>query len=236
MSEIIEINGLCAGYGRDDIIKDISLSASGGQLIALMGPNGSGKTTLLRALLGLIRVTSGNIRFLGRDAMGMSAKERARHVSFIPQFSTPPEGFTVEEIVAMGRNPHDSSPQADRAAVESSMERMGLENLRDKYAARISGGEYQRVLLARALAQESRLMLLDEPTAHMDIKHRMDTMRMLAFLKSDKLIIGVFHDLDLVKNHADRAIMMKNGKIVNDAFASSVITEDIINSVFEIPE
>ena len=234
MTELLQIEKLCAGYGRRDVIKDISLSADIGQFIALLGPNGGGKTTLLRTVLGLLKASSGNIFLSGEDTNKMSHKNRSKKLSFIPQVSSPLEGFSVEEIVAMGRNPHDTGSAVDRLAIDRSIERLNLEVLRDSDVSHISGGEYQRVLIARAFAQETDIMLLDEPTAHLDIKYRIETMKILRSLKPGKLIIGVFHDIDLVKDFADRIVMLKSGKIVADGSVSQVLTSACINQVFDI--
>ncbi|MFA5105044.1 MAG: ABC transporter ATP-binding protein [Candidatus Margulisiibacteriota bacterium] len=234
MTELIKIEKLCAGYGRQDIIKDISLSADKGEFVALLGPNGGGKTTLLRAVLGLLKISSGSVFLSGEDAKKMTTKNKSKKLSFIPQVSSPLEGFSVEEIIAMGRNPHDTGSEADLIAIDRSIEKVNLKNLRNTDVSRISGGEYQRVLIARALAQETDIMLLDEPTAHLDIKYRIETMRTLRALKAEKLIIGVFHDIDLVKDFADRVVLMKSGKIAADGEVSQVLSPVLINEVFDI--
>ncbi len=234
MSELLKIEELCAGYGRQDVIAGISLSAGKGEFIALMGPNGSGKTTLLRALLGTLKISVGSVCFEGEGSNKMSPKARARKVSFIPQVSSPLAGFSVEEIISMGRNPHDTGAAKDKIAVDVSLERLNLISLRDTDVSHISGGEYQRVLIARALAQETGIMLLDEPTAHLDIRYRIETMKILACLKTEKLIIGVFHDIDLVKKFADRVVMMKSGKIVADGSIAQTLNNDLLKTVFDI--
>jgi len=234
MADILEIKDLCAGYGHKDILKDISFCASKGEFIALLGPNGSGKTTLLRSIIGLTKISSGNVFLGGEDSKKMSPKARARKLSFIPQVSSPLEGFSVEEIIEMGRYPHDTGSLADRIAVESSMGKLNLKGLRGSDVSRISGGEYQRVLIARAIVQETEIMLLDEPTAHLDIRYRIETMRILGSLKTEKLIIGVFHDIDLVKDYADRVIMMKSGRIAVDGPAEKVLNDQSIRDIFDI--
>lgn len=234
MSELLKIEKLCAGYGRQDVITGISLFAGKGEFVALMGPNGSGKTTLLRALLGLLKISAGSVRFEGKESNKMSARSRARKVSFIPQVSSPLEGFSVEEIVSMGRNPHDTGALKDRIAVETSLERLDLKGFRNTDVSHISGGEYQRVLIARALVQETDIMLFDEPTAHLDIRYRIETMKILACLKTEKLIIGVFHDIDLVKKFTDRVVMMKSGKIVADGSIAQTLNNDLLKAVFDI--
>ncbi len=234
MSELLKIHGLSAGYGQKNIIKDICFSSGSCGFVALMGPNGCGKTTLLRAVLGLLRIFSGNVLIRGEDVRSMGSKKRAKKMSFIPQASSPPAGFSAEEIIAMGRYPHDAGHDADRLAIENSIRRMDLNNLKDSDVSRISGGEYQRVLIARALAQETEIMLLDEPTAHLDIKYRLDTMHILKSLKPEKLIIGVFHDTDLVRKYADRVILMKSGTIVADAPPGEALAGNLIHEVFGV--
>jgi ABC-type cobalamin/Fe3+-siderophores transport system ATPase subunit len=234
MSELLKIDALCAGYGRKNIIDEICFSSGASGLVALMGPNGCGKTTLLRAVLGLLRASSGHVLISGEDVRNMGYKARARKMSFIPQASSPIAGFSAEEIIAMGRHPHDTGSASDRIAVEASIVRMNLQALRASDVSRISGGEYQRVLIARALAQETGIMLLDEPTAHLDIKYRLETMRMLKSLKTEKLIIGVFHDIDLVGRYADRVVMMKSGRIAADGDTARVLTDAAIREIFDI--
>ncbi len=234
MSELLKIEKLCAGYGGPDVINDVTMRAEKGEFIALMGPNGSGKTTFLRALLGILKATSGSILMSGERLDKVNPKERAKRISFIPQVSSPVPGFSVEEIVAMGRNPHDTGPTKDRAAVESSLDRLNLTALKDADISRISGGEYQRVLIARALAQGTDIMLLDEPTAHLDIKYRVATMRILGSLRSEKLIIGVFHDIGLVKEFADRVVMMKNGRVIAYGNVEETLSDKVLNNVFDI--
>jgi len=234
MSELLKIEKLCAGYGRSDVITGISLSAGKGEFVALMGPNGSGKTTLLRALLGTLKISAGSVYFEGEESNKMSPKARARKVSFIPQVSSPLAGFSVEEIISMGRNPHDTGAAKDKIAVDVSLERLNLISLRDADVSHISGGEYQRVLIARALAQETDIMLLDEPTAHLDIRYRIETMKILACLKTEKLIIGVFHDVELVRGFSDRVIMMKSGKVAGDGSVTQILTGAVIGQVFEV--
>lgn len=234
MTELIKIEKLCAGYGRSDVINDISISADKFGFIALLGPNGSGKTTLLRSILGLTKISSGSIFLGGEDSKKMSPKDRARKLSFIPQVSSPLEGFSVEEIIEMGRYPHNTGASSDIVAVERSMDKLNLKDMRDSDVSRISGGEYQRVLIARALAQETEIMLLDEPTAHLDIKYRLETMEILRSLKSEKLIIGVFHDIELIRSFADRVIMMKSGCIAVDEPAEKGLNDQFIRDIFDI--
>lgn len=234
MTELLKIEKLSAGYGRRDVITNVSLSADKGAFIALMGPNGGGKTTLLRSALGLLNTSSGSVLLSGEDAKRMTIRNRSKRLSFIPQVSSPLEGFSVEEIVAMGRNPHDTGAAKDKIAVDVSLERLNLISLRNTDVSHISGGEYQRVLIARALAQETNIMLLDEPTAHLDIRYRIETMKILASLKAEKLIIGAFHDIDLVRKYADRVVMMKSGKIVADGNIAQTLNDELLKAVFDI--
>lgn len=234
MGDILEVNGLCAGYGNKDVLKDITFRASKGQFISLLGPNGSGKTTLFLTLLGILKTSSGSIFLEGKSPDSLPPKQLARVISFIPQVSSPLKGFTVEEIVSMGRHPYGGDTSGDIRAIEEAIKKMDLSGLRDKDISRISGGEYQRVLIARSLAQGTQVMLLDEPTAHLDIKYQIEIAQMLKAFAGEKLIIGAFHDINLVKNYADRVIMMRSGKVVADGSVSQVLTADIIKEVFDV--
>ncbi len=234
MGDILEIQGLCAGYGHKDILKDITFRASRGQFISLLGPNGSGKTTLFLALLGILKISSGNIFLNGQPLSSMSPKQMAKIVSFIPQVSSPVKGFTVEELVSMGRHPYGEDSSKDRRAIEEAIKKMDLSRFRDKDISRISGGEYQRVLIARALAQGTDIMLLDEPTAHLDIKYQIEIAQMLKAFAGEKLIIGAFHDINLVKNYADRVIMLRSGTVVADGSVPQILTPELIQDVFNV--
>jgi len=234
MANILEIKDLCAGYGHKDILKGISFHASKGEFISLLGPNGSGKTTLFLTLLGILKASSGSIFLDGKSPDSLPPKQLAKIISFIPQVSSPVKGFTVEEIVSMGRHPYGEDASKDRRAIEEAIKKMDLSGLRDKDISRISGGEYQRVLIARSLAQRTEIMLLDEPTAHLDIKYQTEIAQMLKAFAGEKLIIGAFHDINLVKNYADRVIMLRSGAIVADGSVPQVLTPDIIKEVFDV--
>ena len=134
----------------------------------------------------------------------------------------------------MGRHPYGVDASKDRSAIEEAIKKMDLSGLRDKDISRISGGEYQRVLIARAFAQGTNIMLLDEPTAHLDIKYQIEIAQMLKAFAGEKLIIGAFHDINLVKNYADRVIMLRSGRVVTDGSVSQVLTTNIIKEVFDV--
>ncbi len=236
MSKILEIKDLIVGYGRKNILEGINLSFEKPQFVVLIGENGSGKTTLLRAILGFFRKKQGTIKIYGKEISEISPNELAGLISFIPQISSPLNGFTVFEVVEMARASIRATKKEHLDIVNRSLERMDLTKIKDKFVTDLSGGEYQKVLFARALAQQAKIMLLDEPTAHLDIKNKIHLLSLINELKGEKLIISVMHDLDRLKENADRAIFIKNGQLFLDGLASAVLTKENIDKVFDLED
>ncbi|HII61438.1 ABC transporter ATP-binding protein [Pyrococcus horikoshii] len=192
-------------YGNFEALRDVKFKAKKGELLAIIGPNGSGKSTLLKCIAGILK-PRGKIVYDGINLLNLKPKERAKIVSYVPQSSFPQFSFTVEEFVELGT-------YARGGDIEDALKRVGLVEKRHELITRLSGGEYQLALIARALAQGSEVMLLDEPTSHLDINHTKKVIEILQELKKEKLIIAVFHDLNLAINYSDELLVLKNGEV-----------------------
>ncbi|ASJ06009.1 ABC transporter ATP-binding protein [Thermococcus pacificus] len=190
-------------YGEREVLKNIRFTAERGELLAIIGPNGAGKSTLLKAMVGIL-TPRGTVKLDGRDLIRMKPRERAKLITYVPQSSFPEFAFTIEEFAEMGT-------YATRGDVESALKRVGLWERRREPVTNLSGGEYQLVLIARALAQGSHVILLDEPTSHLDINHALEVMELLKELKEEKIVIAVLHDLNLALRYADRLILLHRG-------------------------
>ncbi|AEC52347.1 iron (III) dicitrate transport ATP-binding protein [Pyrococcus sp. NA2] len=193
-------------YGNVNVLKDVKFRANKGSILAIIGPNGSGKSTLLKCIAGILR-PKGKILYDGIDLINLKPKERAKLVSYVPQSSYPEFSFTVEEFVELGT-------YATGGDVEEALKIVGLYEKKDELVTRLSGGEYQLALIARALAQGSDVMLLDEPTSHLDINHAHEVIEILGNLKEEKLIITVLHDLNMAINYADEILVLNRGRVV----------------------
>ena len=221
------------------IIDDVTVEISQGRFTALIGPNGAGKTTLLRLLLGTIEPSSGSIVFNRRRLEDVTRAELARAIGVVPQGEGEPS-FTVREIVAMGRYPHLGPWQRERvedvAAIERAMHRCDVAQFAERWVTTLSGGEQQRVRLARALAQEPRALVLDEPTSSLDIKHEMTTFEFLSRLRDEGVTVLIAtHNLNLAARYADAVVLMDRGTIVSEGPPAEVITPETIEAAYEWP-
>jgi len=212
-------------YGERRVLRDVGLKANVGELLAIIGPNGAGKSTLLKCLVGILR-PEGTARIDGKDLLSLKSAERARLITYVPQSSVPQFAFTVEEFVEMGA-------YITRGDVREALERVGLWERRREKITSLSGGEFQLALIARALAQGSRAILLDEPTSHLDINHALTVMELLRKLKNEKIIIAVLHDLNLALTYADRIIVLYKGENVWEGKAGE-LGPGIIEEVYGI--
>lgn len=235
---MLDITDLSFKYDSEFALNNLSFKVELGQLLGLIGPNGSGKTTLFKTIAGLLKIQGGKISLDGKDLSVLNRKEIAKLVAVVPQVSSPPEGFSVFEIVSLGRFPHlkmfASETLEDIKIVEHTLQEVGLENLAEREVATLSGGEYQRVLVARALAQEPAVMLLDEPVSHLDIKYQIEILELLQNLKKTRMIMGTFHDLNLAGSFCDRLILLSDGKILAEGSSPEVLSIDSISQVYKI--
>jgi len=245
MTAVVEVAGLRVSYetdapGRREVLRGLDLAVAAGELLALLGPNGSGKTTLLRALAGTLRPDAGRIALFGRDLDAWNRVALARRVAVLPQSLVLPDGFRVVELVEMGRAPHATrwfgSSAQDAVAVERALADADALDLAERHADELSGGERQRVLVAMALAQEPELLLLDEPTLHLDIAHQASLLATVARLRARRglTVIAVLHDLNLAAAHAPRIAVLGAGRVVADGDAASVLRPDLVRAIFGV--
>lgn len=239
---MLSLENISLGYGdHPDTLHGISLEIRGSEMLALIGKNGAGKTTLLRGLTGLLPLRSGRIRYGSRDLSAMSIRERAGLISVVPQAASLPPGYTVYETVSHGRTPYLNwygklSP-ADRSLIDRAIRITGLEGLSGKEVSVISGGEQQRVILARALAQDAPVMILDEPTSSLDLHYQVSLLKLEREICREKGIAALFiiHDLNLAARFADRVAILHNGTIAAVGSPREVLREDLLSEVFDTP-
>ena len=212
-------------YNGREVLRDVGLRAERGELLAVIGPNGAGKSTLLKCLVGILR-PRGTVKLDGVELTSLKPAERAKLITYVPQSSFPQFAFTVEEFVEMGA-------YITRGSVREALERVGLWERRREKITNLSGGEFQLVLIARALAQGSKAVLLDEPTNHLDVNHALMVMELLNELKREKIIVAVLHDLNLALSYSDRILVLKNGEKVWEG-PSKKLESKVIEDVYGI--
>ena len=239
MSSGLQLRGLSAGYPRaEDVVFDVELHAPRGSITALLGPNGSGKSTLLKAVLGLV-ASRGEV-FLDEDSLAeLLAMQRAKRLAYVPQKSLLTARLTVRQVVEQGRfahrGPYGGATTADTEAVEKAMNDVGVYPLAQRFFTEISGGEQQRVLLARALATGANTLLLDEPTSALDVRQVLGLHQVLRRLAERGCsILVVLHGLDEALAHADRAVLLKEGRVVAEGDVKEVISGELIRSVYGV--
>jgi iron complex transport system ATP-binding protein len=218
---------------------DLRAGSDSGELVALVGPNGAGKTTLLRLIAGVWRPSAGTVFLDGMDLAGLPRRQVARRIAYVPQASTPPVDFTVLELVAMGRYAHQgwlgAASARDLDLVRAALERCDALHLESRNAARLSGGELQRVLIARCLATEADVLVLDEPTASLDVAHVLEIMELLVELaRSGRGVAIALHDLALARRFADRVALLAAGRLVATGPAGDVLSAERIEQVFGV--
>lgn len=236
---ILEIKGLSCGYGKRVVLHDVSFGIKREEFVGVIGPNGSGKTTLIRAINGLLSPQKGTILFEGETTKSMGRREQATKVAVVTQSpeTTPP--FSVEEFIMLGRVPHWGrfqllETEKDGEIAERAMAMTGIGYLKGRRMGALSGGERQLAFLARALAQEPQLLLLDEPTAHLDIGHQIQIMDLLRKLNREAslTILVVLHDLNLAGLYCERLILLHEGRIHRIGPPKEVLTEGVIEEVY----
>ena len=239
---ILESTGVVVRYpgAADDALAGVSLTLRAGEIVAVVGPNGGGKSTLLRALLGAQSIRAGTVRLMERDIATWSRAEVAQQVGVVVQQEEPAPGLRVTDAVLFGRyarlSPLASPAAADHAAVHRALERADVVHLRDRFVTQLSGGEWQRVRLARALAQEPRALVLDEPTAALDVRHEMELFELVATLRADGLgCLVITHRLNLAARYADRLVLLHRGRVVAEGTPTSVLVRQRLSEVFEWP-
>lgn len=237
---LLDIRGVAFAYGARRVLAGIDLALRPGELVALLGTNGSGKTTLLRLIAGTLRPAAGVIEFDGRPVTEWRREALARRVAVLPQRLDLPSGFSVAELVEMGRAPHarrlfGATPEDERAVERALIDADALE-LAHRSADDLSGGERQRVLVAMALAQEPELLLLDEPTVHLDVAHQVALLATIERLQRVRglTVLAVLHDLGLAAAFAPRAAIIDRGRIVADGPPGEVLGAALVQRVFGV--
>ena len=234
---MIEINNVSFSF-EQEVLKNININIEKGKFYTILGPNGSGKTTLLRLLSKSLQMESGNICIDGKDLNQIRPNLLAKQMAVVPQSTEIEFDFSVQDIVLMGRTPHISrfcsESENDIKIAMNAMEITNTWELRSKSINELSGGEKQRVVVARAIAQETGIILLDEPISHLDIHHQIEIMNQLKQLNLNKniTIIAVLHDLNLAAAYGDHMILMDNHVVYKDGTPEEVLTEEIIKKVY----
>ncbi|HEY7724947.1 MAG TPA: ABC transporter ATP-binding protein [Anaeromyxobacteraceae bacterium] len=236
---LVEVRDASFAYGARPALAGVSLTASSGELLGLLGPNGSGKSTLLRLVAGLLRPSAGTVRLGDLDPAAAPRRAVARLCGLVPQEAQVAWPFTVREAVAMGRAPHQGlfgrSGPLDLGAVEGALEACDLAALAGRRLDELSGGERRRVFMARALAQEPRVLLLDEPTAFLDLAHQVAAMRLAAVAaRAGLCVVAVLHDLNLAAQACDRVVALRRGAVVAEGTPAEVLTAERVLEVWGV--
>ncbi|MCS7229501.1 MAG: ABC transporter ATP-binding protein [Candidatus Kryptonium sp.] len=235
---IVKVSDICFSYKHKPVLKNISFEVAQGEFVSLIGPNGSGKTTLLKILIRLLLPNKGEVLIFNKNINSYSLKDLARIIGFVPQDNFFAFPYTVLEVVLMGRTPYLNGigfeTNEDIEIALEVMELTNIKNLADKPITSLSFGERQMVLIARALAQQPQIILLDEPNAHLDISHQIETFSLLKTLAMEKnvTVIAVSHDLNLIASYSDRVILLSNGEIYAMGKPDIVLSEDNIKNVY----
>ncbi len=239
MDPELTLNNVCFKYGRQWCVQDIGFELGKGEIIGIIGPNGSGKSTLLRIIDGLLRIQKGEVLLGNKSIYHFKRGHIARHIAMVPQESIFRFPFSVFEVVLMGRFPHlghfPFEKKEDLKIAEKSMELTSTLDLATRSIHELSGGEKQRVLIARALTQRAQIILLDEPTSFLDIRHKVEIFEIISFLTQAMSLIIVSHDISLAAQFCHRIILLDKGKIYKIGTPSEVITAENISTVYQCP-
>ncbi len=238
MKCLFDIREAGVRYGSADVLSRASLKLHAGEFVAIAGPNGAGKSTLLNLIAGLAKPTFGECLFLGQPAHECNRREFAKRVAVVLQTEPTAFPFTVGDVVAMGRMPHAKGlyeNDSDAVAIADALHAVEMERFRNRDFRTLSSGEKQRVLLAAALAQGPEVLLLDEPSSHLDLEHQLSLHRLLRELSGKGLlVVSVTHDLNLAAAYAERIVLIKEGTIRADGPPSEVLGEDLLEAVFHV--
>jgi iron complex transport system ATP-binding protein len=236
----LDLEAVTAGYGGRTVLHDVTLRVAPAERIAVVGPNGAGKSTLLRVLTGLLAPIVGSVRVGHEPLAALSRPEIARRIAVVPQVASLPFNARVEEVVALGRLPHEDALRgprpSDRAAIADAIDRVGLGRLIGRNARELSFGERQLVLLAVAVAQAAPIVVLDEPTVHLDIRHQVEVMELLVDLneRDGRTIIAVLHDLHLAARFMPRIAVLAGGRIAADGGPRAALGREVVRDVFGV--
>lgn len=240
MENIISIDSLWFKYDKENILEDINININQGSFISIIGPNGSGKTTLLKNMVNLLTPTKGSINLFKKDIKNIKYKDLAKKVAVVHQSNNIGYNFSVEDVVMMGRFPYlkrfQSETSKDYEIAEKAMKNTGIFDLKDRSILNISGGEMQRVMIARALVQEPEILVLDEPISNLDLKYQVGILNICKELnkKENLTVICILHDINLASRYSDNIILLKDGKIHSLDKPNNVITKKNIKEVYDI--
>ena len=234
---MLQVQDLYAGYDKKEIVHGISFDVNDGEFVCIIGANGCGKTTVLKNMLGLIKPFSGSVLIDGENTAELQEKEMAKRFAYIPQAHTPPFPFVVSDVVLMGRTPYINSLSVvspeDRLIAYRAIRHLGIENLVDEEYTQLSGGQQQLVLIARALAQQPKVLVMDEPTASLDFGNQQLVLsRMRALSEAGMSVIMVTHDPDHALLCADKVVVMHEGVVLGIGTSQEMITEEILNTIY----
>jgi iron complex transport system ATP-binding protein len=237
---LLETQALVAGYGASPVLRGVDFSVRAGELWAVLGPNGTGKSTLLRGVLGLLPWARGEVRLLGRERSAWEARELARRVAWVPQLFEPAEGFSGLELVLMGRSPHlglwGLTSERDVALARAALEELGVAYLADRSSEALSGGERRMLLLARGLVQQPSLLLLDEPTAFLDVAHQVGALaRVRARVEAGLGAVAVLHDVNLAAAFATHALLLRDGQVLAHGPVDTVLERERLEALYGLP-
>jgi iron complex transport system ATP-binding protein len=234
---VVEVETVSVRVGAKRLLDEVSFAVARGDWVSILGPNGAGKTTVLRALAGLTRF-SGRVALAGEQTASLPARAIARMVALVPQQSIVPAEMTVAEYVLLGRTPHfgylAQEGASDSAIAAAAVVRLGLEPLSRRRLGSLSGGELQRALIARALAQEAPILLLDEPTTSLDIGHQQGVLELVDELRQEGglTVIATMHDLTLAAQYGDRIILLDNGRVISEGVAAEVLSPERVETLY----
>lgn len=246
----LRLNDVTFGFGRKEtavqapVLKNVSLAIGSGEVLGILGPNGSGKSTLLKILMRILVPQQGTVEWFGQPPDAFSQADIARHVAFVPQETQQAFPFTINEMVLMGRYPHHDRTwglgwegSRDRVVAMQAMRDLDVTHLGARLITNVSGGERQRAVIARALAQEPEVLLLDEPTAFLDLHHQLDIARIIRRLNRERglTVVLVSHDLNLASQYCDRLLLLREGEIVTVGSPEEVIAAASLESVYGCP-
>ncbi len=233
---MLELKNICFSYKKNrQILKDISLRVKGGELIAILGPNGSGKSTLIKCILNIIKLSSGNISYNGTDIKKIPTKEKTKYFSYVPQYMNIAFSISVFDFILLGSSTNISDKNLAINKTYNVIKQFGLEDILNENIQNISGGQRQRVFIARAFAQDSEILILDEPTSNLDLKYKKETFEIIKeyISNSNKSIIISIHDLNLASRYCNRFILLKNGQIFSDDNLDKSYTKKNIETVYD---
>ena len=238
--KILKAEDLHFSYGKNEVLKGVSMNFYQGTFYGIIGPNGCGKSTFLKNLYGYFTPSEGNVSVYDKNIKSMNARKRAKLIAYVPQETNTGFDFSVYDVIAMGRNPYHSGLQPmsaeDHDKIIEAMEETSTIHLKDKSINELSGGEKQRAILARAFAQDSEIILMDEPVSMLDINHQVEIMDLARSLadKNYKTIVCVLHDLNLAAQYAQHIFLMSDGKLAKSGMPDEVLTKEILTGVYGV--